>query len=132
MGGVDMRGLDMIGRRKFLGRSVAGAAAWAFAPAARALGSSAAGASGSPGGRGPFPPAPSPPASRAVGATDRIRRGMSGRGSRGQELLRQLLKLVDEDGYNAQRVAVADVYPRRHDEVRKTFPEVKAFTDHPQ
>src|SRR5262249_41903926 len=106
-------GNSTIGRRRFLGQTAAGAAVWALAPAASALGANAAAG-----------------ASRIVGANDRIRLGIIGAGSRGQELLNQLLKLVDEADVNAQLVAVADVYNRRHDEVRKKFPEVKAFTDH--
>src|ERR1700736_5348308 len=97
-----------IGRRQFLGQTAAGAAVWALSPATLALGANA----------------------RIIGANDRIRLGMIGPGARGQELLGQLLKLVDEANVNAQLVAVADVYNRRHDEVRKTFPEIKAVTDH--
>lgn len=95
----------MIGRRGFLGQTAAGAALWALSPAARALGADA----------------------RVLGANDRIRLGMIGPGARGQDLLGQLLKLTDA---NAELVAVADVYNRRHDEVRKKFPNVKAVTDH--
>jgi predicted dehydrogenase len=87
-------------RRQFLAGSAATAAAWALGTNARVL-----------------------------GANDRVRLGIIGPGARGQELLQQLLRLVDE-GQNAQLVALADVYDRRHDEVKKTFPDVKAFTDH--
>ena len=89
-----------IGRREFLGQTAAAGALWALSPAARVL-----------------------------GANDRIRLGIIGAGARGQELLGQLLKLVDEANQNAQLVAVADVYTRRHDEVRKDFPDIKAVTD---
>ena len=70
------------------------------------------------------------PAARILGANDRIRLGMIGPGARGQELLGQLRKLVDQKGEQAELVAVADVYTRRHDEVKKKFPAVKAFTDY--
>jgi predicted dehydrogenase len=88
-------------RRDFIGQTAAAGAFWALSPTARVL-----------------------------GANDRIRLGMIGPGARGQELLGQLLKLVDERHENAELVAVADVYTRRHDEVRKKFPAVKAVVDH--
>src|SRR5205814_1815205 len=88
-------------RREFLEQTAAAGAVWALSPAARVL-----------------------------GANDRIRLGIIGPGARGQELLDQLLKLVAEENQNAQLVAVADVYTRRHDEVRKKFPDIKAVTDH--
>src|SRR2546421_2879627 len=88
-------------RREFLEQTAAAGAVWALSPAARVL-----------------------------GANDRIRLGIIGPGARGQELLGQLRKLVDEEHQNAQLVAIADVYTRRHDEVRKHFPDVKAVTDH--
>ena len=65
------------------------------------------------------------PTARVLGANDRIRVGMIGPGARGQELLSQLLKLP-----GAQLVAVADVYSRRRDEVKKLVPSVEAFDDH--
>ena len=65
------------------------------------------------------------PSSRVLGANDRIRVGMIGPGARGQELLSQLLKLSE-----AQLVAVADVYSRRRDEVKKLVPSVEVFDDH--
>lgn len=65
--------------------------------------------------------------SRILGANDRVRLGIIGAGGRGQELLGQLLKLPDA---NAELVAVADVYTRRHDEVRKVVSGVKVATDH--
>jgi predicted dehydrogenase len=65
------------------------------------------------------------PSSRVLGANDRIRVGMIGPGARGQELLSQLLKLSE-----ARLVAVADVYSRRRDEVKKLVPGVEVFDDH--
>ena len=87
-------------RREFLGATAATAAAWALSPAARIL-----------------------------GANDRVRLGIIGPGARGRELLQQLLRIVDE-GQNAQLVAAADVYDRRLDDVKKTFPAVATFSDH--
>src|SRR5438309_6080520 len=88
-------------RREFLEQTAAAGVVWALAPAARVL-----------------------------GANDRIRLGIIGPGARGQELLGQLLKPVDEETHNAQLVAIADVYTRRHDDARQHFPDVKAVTDH--
>ena len=65
------------------------------------------------------------PAARVIGANDRVRVGMIGAGDRGQELIRQLLKVPD-----AELVAIADVYTRRHDQVKQVAPGVKSFDDH--
>ncbi len=64
---------------------------------------------------------------RVLGAGDRIRLGLIGAGGRGQELVGQLLKL---DNPNAELVAVADVYTRRHAEVKALVPGVTAVTDY--
>jgi predicted dehydrogenase len=87
-----------IGRRTFLGHTAAAAAVWAMHPAARVL-----------------------------GANDRVRLGVIGPGARGQELIKQALKVP-----NVEVVAIADVYTRRHDEVGAIVPGVKAFVDHRQ
>jgi predicted dehydrogenase len=50
---------------------------------------------------------------------------MIGAGSRGQELLQQLLKIP-----NVQFVSVADVYKRRWDEAKKLVPGISTFDDH--
>jgi predicted dehydrogenase len=63
--------------------------------------------------------------SRVLGANDRLRLGLIGAGARGQDLLSQLLRQP-----NVELVAVADVYTRRFDEVRRTVPAVRAFKDH--
>ena len=63
--------------------------------------------------------------SRVLGANDRVRVGMIGVGSRGQELLKQALELAD-----VQLVAIADVYKRRHDEARQMAPGIQTFDDH--
>ncbi|PYO44508.1 MAG: gfo/Idh/MocA family oxidoreductase [Gemmatimonadetes bacterium] len=65
------------------------------------------------------------PMARVLGANDRLRLGLIGGGARGQELLSQALKLP-----NVELVAVADVYTRRHDEVRRVAPAARAFSDH--
>ena len=62
---------------------------------------------------------------RVLGANDRVRLGIIGCGARGQEDLKEVLKLP-----NVDFVASADVYTRRHDEARQIAPAVKTFTDH--
>src|SRR5260370_24683939 len=63
--------------------------------------------------------------SRVLGANDRVRLGIIGCGARGQEDLREILKIP-----NVDFVAAADVYTRRHEEARQLAPPVKTFTDH--
>src|SRR6266850_1703604 len=63
--------------------------------------------------------------SRVLGANDRVRVGIIGCGARGQEDLREILKIP-----NVDLVAAADVYTRRHAEARQIAPAVKTFTDH--
>src|SRR5262252_925942 len=66
------------------------------------------------------------PPSRVLGANDRVRLGIIGAGARGQELMHEFVKLPD-----AEFVAVADVYTRRHDEAKAIAPSIKqAFRDH--
>jgi predicted dehydrogenase len=65
------------------------------------------------------------PTARVLGANNTIRFGLIGAGARGQELLSQALKLPD-----VELVAVADVYTRRLDEVRRVVPGVRALSDH--
>src|SRR5215813_613485 len=62
---------------------------------------------------------------RVLGANDRVRVGVIGCGARGQEDLREVLKLP-----NVEFVAAADVYTRRHEEARQLAPAVKTFIDH--
>ena len=62
---------------------------------------------------------------RVLGANDRVRVGMIGVGSRGQELLKQILAVK-----NAELVAVADIYPRRLDEAEQHASGVRKFKDH--
>src|SRR5438128_6829738 len=63
--------------------------------------------------------------SRVLGANDRVRLGIIGCGARGQEDLRDALKLP-----NVEFVAAADVYNRRLEEAKRLAPGVKTFTDH--
>ena len=88
-------------RRAFLGQTLVGAtAAGALVPASLA-------------------------AERALGANDRIRIGIIGAGARGQEDLKTAIALP-----NVECVVMADVYTRRHDEVRQFVPKVEAYTDY--
>src|SRR5712692_157876 len=65
------------------------------------------------------------PTNRVLGANDRVRLGAIGFGARGQEDMRDALKLP-----NVEFVAAADVYNRRHEEAQRLAPGVKTFTDH--
>jgi predicted dehydrogenase len=67
------------------------------------------------------------PTARVLGANDRVRVGIIGPGARGQELIKQLLAIP-----NAELVAAADIYTRRHDEVKKLAPNIRTFNDHRQ
>src|SRR6202158_5032085 len=60
-----------------------------------------------------------------VGANDRVRVGMIGVGGRGQELLKQVLEVP-----NAQLVAIADVYTRRHNEAKHMAPGIQTLNDY--
>src|SRR5215813_13516507 len=62
---------------------------------------------------------------RILGANDRVRLGIIGAGGRGQELIKDFLKVP-----NIEFVAVADVYKRRHDEAAKLTPGMRAVIDH--
>ncbi len=63
--------------------------------------------------------------SKVLGANDRVRLGIIGPGARGQELMRAFLQAP-----NAEFVAAADIYTRRHDEAKKIAPGVQTFSDH--
>ena len=65
------------------------------------------------------------PPARVLGANERVRIGMIGVGGRGQELLGQLLEVPD-----AQLVAIADVYTRRHEEAKKLAPGIHTLSDY--
>src|ERR1700751_4704131 len=65
------------------------------------------------------------PPSHVLGANDRVRVGIIGVGSRGQELLEQVLQVP-----NVQLIAIADVYSRRREQAKKMAPAVQALDDH--
>ena len=62
--------------------------------------------------------------SRILGANDRVRVGLIGAGSRGQEILRTAMSCP-----NTEVISVADIYARRFDEVKAFAPQAKTFTD---
>ncbi len=62
---------------------------------------------------------------KTLGANDRVRLGIIGPGARGQELMRAFLQAP-----NAEFVAAADIYTRRHDEAKKIAPGIQTFSDH--
>src|SRR5512136_405697 len=61
---------------------------------------------------------------QVLGANERIRIGLIGAGSRGQEIFRAALRCPNVEG-----VAVADVYTRRVEAVKATVPGIKAYQD---
>jgi predicted dehydrogenase len=61
---------------------------------------------------------------RVLGANDRVRFGLIGAGGRGTQILKSALA-----SSNTQAVAVADVYSRRLDEVKRIVPAVQTYTD---
>jgi len=65
------------------------------------------------------------PKARVLGASDRVRLGIVGPGARGQELMKEFLKVS-----NAEFVAAADVFTRRLEEAKKLVPGLKTFDDH--
>jgi predicted dehydrogenase len=65
-----------------------------------------------------------PPAS-VLGANDRVRVAMIGVGGRGEELLKQVLRVP-----NAQLVAIADVYSHRRDEAKRMASGIQTVDDH--
>ena len=64
------------------------------------------------------------PSSRVLGANERVRVGLIGAGGRGQEIFKAAIRCP-----NTEAVAVADVYTRRLDEVKKFAPNIAAYTD---
>jgi predicted dehydrogenase len=65
------------------------------------------------------------PPSQVLGASDRVRVGMIGVGSRGQELLQQVLQVP-----NVELVAIADVYSRRREQAKERAPAIHTLDDH--
>src|SRR5438874_10718015 len=64
------------------------------------------------------------PPARVLGANDRIRFGLIGAGGRGMDIFKAALRAPD-----TQAVAVADVYSRRLDEVKRIAPGIQTYTD---
>jgi predicted dehydrogenase len=64
------------------------------------------------------------PPSRVLGANDRIRFGLIGAGGRGMDIFKAALAAP-----STQAVAVADVYSRRLDEVKRMVPGIQTYTD---
>ena len=64
-------------------------------------------------------------ASGALGANDRVRIAMIGAGSRGQELLKQIVAVP-----RTEVVAIADVYTRHLEEAKQIAPGIQTFDDH--
>ena len=65
------------------------------------------------------------PGSRVLGANDRVRLGIIGPGARGQELMKEFLRVAD-----VEFVAAADVFTRRHEEAKRLAPTAKTFDDY--
>jgi predicted dehydrogenase len=65
------------------------------------------------------------PGSQILGANERLRLGIIGAGSRGQQIMREAIACP-----NTEFVAVADAYKRRHDECRQFVPNAKMFFDY--
>lgn len=65
--------------------------------------------------------------SKVLGANDRVRLGIIGPGDRGQQLMKEFINAP-----NAEFAAAADIYTRRHDEVKKLVPSIKTYNDHRQ
>src|SRR5436305_6700513 len=64
-------------------------------------------------------------ASAVLGANDRVRIAMIGVGSRGQELLKQIVAVP-----RTEVVAIADVYTRRFDEAKQIAPGIQTYSDY--
>lgn len=64
------------------------------------------------------------PSSRILGANDRIRFALIGAGGRGTAILRAALRCK-----NAEPVAVADVYTRRLERVKRYIPQARQYGD---
>ncbi|MFB3920212.1 MAG: Gfo/Idh/MocA family protein [Terriglobia bacterium] len=64
------------------------------------------------------------PTRRVLGANDRVRVALIGAGGRGQEIFKAALRCP-----NTEAAAVADVYTRRLEEVKKFAPQVQTYQD---
>jgi predicted dehydrogenase len=67
------------------------------------------------------------PSRRVLGASDRVRFGLIGCGSRGKEIFQAAVRCA-----NAEAVAAADLYSRRLDEVKALAPQIKTYKDYRQ
>jgi predicted dehydrogenase len=65
------------------------------------------------------------PHASVLGANDRVRVAMIGVGGRGEELLKQVLRVP-----NAPLVAIADVYSHRREEAKRMAPGIQTVDDH--
>jgi predicted dehydrogenase len=65
------------------------------------------------------------PHASVLGANDRVRVAMIGVGGRGEELLKQVLRVP-----KAQLVAIADVYSHRREEAKRMAPGIQTVDDH--
>jgi predicted dehydrogenase len=65
------------------------------------------------------------PAARALGANDRVRVAIIGVGDRGQELVKQALKLP-----SLQLVVAADIYTRRLEQAKQLVPGIQTVSDY--
>jgi predicted dehydrogenase len=64
------------------------------------------------------------PSSSVLGANDRVRLALIGAGGRGQEIFKVAMRCT-----NTEAVAVADVYTRRLEEVKKFAPQIRPYQD---
>ena len=60
-----------------------------------------------------------------LGANDRIRLGIIGPGDRGQQIMRDALAVA-----NVEFIAAADIYTKRHEQVRAIVPGIKTYFDY--
>src|SRR3989442_45349 len=65
------------------------------------------------------------PGSQVLGANERVRLGIIGAGSRGQQIMREAISCP-----NTEFVAVADIYKRRHEECAHIAPNAKMYFDY--
>jgi predicted dehydrogenase len=61
---------------------------------------------------------------RVIGANDRVRIGLIGAGSRGQEDLKSALRQP-----NVECVAIADVYSRHREQMKSELPQIETYDD---
>src|SRR5579884_702911 len=64
------------------------------------------------------------PSGKILGANDRVRFGLIGAGERGTAIFKAAIKAP-----NTEAVAVADIYTRRLEEIKRVAPGVKTYSD---